>query len=424
MVYIPVAESIFKNRSFGILWLGQLVSIFGDFVAIFAVISRITFQLHGTPLDVSLVMVAYMLPLAVAGPVAGVLVDRWKVRRVMIVSDLTRAVLAALLVTATDVRQISVVMALLGLLSSFFGPAQSVALRVLVPPANLLAANQALQQAFYVVRIFSPAVAGALVTWMGENFCFWLDAASFVFSASMIARLVIERPATHLGSVEERALPATGGARTRGALEKLSHDFAEGNRFIFSHRALSFAFLAASAAMFMLSSFSPLISIYIRDTLHAGKLLYGFISAMVGVGLIVGTAGVRRAAAGRPMSSVIVAGLFGLACGAALLGAFQWTGTAALSTLTIGAAIGFIVVPATTLSQKETPPAMQGRVSSTFMSLFSLAQVLGMLVSGVVAARIGIRPMFLACAAATALLASASWVFLRPPRPAQPEPAA
>ena len=423
MLKILVAESIFKNRSFRILWIGQLVSIFGDFIAIFAVISRITFQFHGTPLDVSTVMVAYMLPLSVAGPIAGVLVDRWKVRRVMIASDLVRAGLAALLIVATDVRQIALVLALLGLLSAFFGPAQSVALRTLVPASDLLSANAALQQAFYVVRIISPAIAGALVTLAGENLCFWLDAGSFVFSASMIARLVIERPATHAGSVEERASPATGGARRRGALEKLSHDFAEGNRFIFTHRALSFAFLSAAAAMFMLSSFSPLISIYIRDTLHAGKLLYGFISAMVGVGLIVGTAAVRKAAASRPMSSVIVAGLFGLACGAGLLGAFQWTGTAALSTLTIGASIGFIVVPATTLSQKETPPAMQGRVSSTFMSLFSLAQVLGMLVSGVLAARLGIRPMFLACGAATALLAFGSWIFLRPRAP-QPEPAA
>src|SRR5205085_6179207 len=122
---------------------------FGDFLAIFAVISRITFRLHGTPADVSTAIVLYMLPVAVIGPIAGVLVDRWRVKRVMIASDLLRALLALALVWAQDVRQIGLLLALLGFVSSFFGPAQSVALRTLVPPESLLAANAMLAQAFY-----------------------------------------------------------------------------------------------------------------------------------------------------------------------------------------------------------------------------------------------------------------------------------
>lgn len=392
-----MADNVLKEPAFRKLWLAQSVSVFGDFLAIFAVISRITFRLHGTPVDVAVVMVAYMLPLSVVGPLAGVLVDRWRVRRVMVGSDLVRAGLALALIFAHDVRTIAVVLALLGFFSSFFGPAQSVAIRTLVPKEKLLAANATLSQAFYLMRIVSPAIAGALVAWAGENLCFWLDAGSFLFSAAMIGTLRIERERTHQGSVKA-----------------LTHDFAEANRFIFTHRALTFAFLASAAAMFMLSSFSPLISLYIRDTLHAGPRLYGVISSMVGVGLIVGTQAAVRLGKERPMSSLIFTGLVGLAAGAALLGAFEFIATAGLSTLTIGAAIAFVVVPAQTLSQRDTPPAMQGRVSSTFMSLFSLAQVLGMLVSGVLAARLGIRQLFLACAAATAVLALGSLLLLRP----------
>lgn len=401
-----MAESILKQRAFRTLWLAQFVSVFGDFLAIFAVISRITFRLRGTPVEVAAVMVSYMLPLAVVGPLAGVLVDRWRVRRVMIASDLVRALLAASLIFAHDVRSIAVILLLLGFFSSFFGPAQSVALRTLVAKDDLLAANAMLSQAFYLVRILSPALAGALVAWAGENLCFWLDAGSFLFSAAMISTLRIERPLTHQGSVKA-----------------LTHDFAEGNRFIFTHRALTFAFLASAAAMFMLSSFSPLISIYIRDTLRAGPRLYGIISSMVGVGLIGGTQLAAKAGKNQPMSTLILVGLFALGGGAALLGAFENTATAALSTFTIGAAIAFVIVPAQTLSQRDTPHAMQGRVSSTFMSLFSLAQALGMLLSGVLAARLGIRQLFLACAAATVLLAVASWLLLRPrPQPEVSEP--
>src|SRR5260370_26868334 len=143
-----------------------------------------------------------------------------------------------------------------------------------------------LSQAFYVVRILSPALAGVLVAWAGENLCFWLDAGSFLFSAALISTLLIERPLTHQGSVKA-----------------LTHDFAEGNRFIFTHRALTFAFLASAAAMFMLRSFSPLISIYIRDTLHAGTLLYGGISPLVRVGLLFGTPLLANAGKEGPMAS-------------------------------------------------------------------------------------------------------------------------
>lgn len=148
--------------------------------------------------------------------------------------------------------------------------------------------------------------------------------------------------------------------------------------------------------------------------LHAGTVIYGAISAMVGVGLIAGTSAARRAAKDRPMVNVVLAGLLALGGGAALLGAFRSSATAALSTFAIGAGIATVIVPAQTLTQKETPPPMMGRVSSTFLSLFSLAQVLGLLLSGVLATRLGIRQLFLGCGAGLALLAAAGWTWLKP----------
>jgi MFS family permease len=384
------------------MWIAQFVSIFGDFIAIFGVVSRITFVLKGTPQDVALVVAAYSAPVAFVGPFAGVLVDRWSVKRVMIASDLIRAALAALLIFAHGVPQIAAILAAIGFISSFFAPAQSVTIRTVVPREDLLSANALFSQAFYLVRIVSPAIAGALVSALGENFCFGFDSFSFAFSAAMIATMTILRPAA---------------AKSDGSLKALLRDFAEGNRFIFTHRGLTFVFLGSAAAMFMLSSFSPLISVYIRDTLAAGPMAYGAISAMVGVGLIAGTTLVRRAAANRQMETIVILGLVGIGVGAALLGGFRFMATAALSTFMLGFAISFVIVPAQTLSQKETPHEMQGRVSSTFMALFSAAQVLGMVLSGALANALGIRMLFIVCALAVWALAAAAWVFLRP-RPA------
>src|SRR4029077_11853749 len=186
-------------------------------------------------------------------------------------------------------------------------PAQSVAVRTIVPPEGLLAANALMAQAFYIVRLLSPAAAGALVAWLTEKSCFYLDVASFVFSAIMISGLTIVRPAR---------------AQGEKTVKSLTQDFLAGNKFIFTHAGLAFVFIAMAVAMFVLSSFSPLISIYIRDSLSAGSFMFGLISAMVGVGMIVGTQLVTRLARNRSKANVVLGGLFSLGIGAALLGTF------------------------------------------------------------------------------------------------------
>src|SRR6516162_11773484 len=72
------------------LWIAQIISIFGDFLAIFAIFSVVTFQMHGTPTQVSMILAAYLAPLAVISPLAGVYVDKWNVKWTMVASDLIR----------------------------------------------------------------------------------------------------------------------------------------------------------------------------------------------------------------------------------------------------------------------------------------------------------------------------------------------
>src|SRR3982750_1454869 len=75
------------------VWYAQLVSLLGDFLAVFAVISVVTYRQHGTAAQVTGIQIAYMLPLAVLGPLSGVFVDRWPLKRTLVASDLIRAVL-------------------------------------------------------------------------------------------------------------------------------------------------------------------------------------------------------------------------------------------------------------------------------------------------------------------------------------------
>lgn len=400
----PDTRGVFSQRDFRTLWLAQFVSVFGDFLALFGVISLITFRWHGTAAQVTYLLISYMLPLALVSPIAGVFVDRWKVKQVMISSDLIRGSLVLLLPWVRDLRELCAVFIGLSVVSSFFAPAQSVALRTLVVKEKLLSANALMSQAFYTVRLLSPVVAGALVAWLTEKSCFYLDAFSFFFSAAMISTLVIRRDS------------APGSNTVRGFLQQL----VSGNRFIFRHPSLAFVITSMVSAMFVMSCIGPLFSIYVRDILHSGVFVYGMVSSGIGVGLITGTIAVNRFGRKRPKKSVVLSGLAIAAAGVALLGIFGTIPSAVATTFTMGFGISFVVVAAQTLIQQETPPDMLGRVSSSYMSVFSLAQTGGLLLSGHLAVWLGIRAVFVMSAIALAVIAFAGLIQHKPAASAEP----
>jgi MFS family permease len=393
-------RDVLKIRGFRTLWFAQVVSILGDFLAIFAVINLITFRWHGTPLQVTNVMIAYIIPITIVGPLAGVFVDRWNVKRTMIASDLIRAVLILGLIFVTRLDQIFVIFLAVSTVSSFFGPSQSVTVRTLVPMNGLMSANALMSQAFYTMRIIAPATAGLLVYWFGESSCFYLDTASFFFSAAMLSTVAIVR-----------VISAKSGSEK--SVKSLMKDYTAGSRFILTHPAISFVMIAMMTAMFVLSCFSPLISVYVRDQLHAGTRSFGLISAMIGVGLIVGTQLVNAIAKGFSKKHVALSGLIGLAFATFVLALFKTPLLAGVSMFGIGFAIAFIIVPTQTLMQQETPHDMLGRVSSSFMAVFSFSQLLGLLLSGSLADWIGVRRLFFWSAVLLVALSVVGYVWLR-----------
>ena len=140
-------SDVLRLRPVRRLWIAQIVSVFGDFLAVFAIIAVVTFKLHGTATQVAMVLVSFMAPLAIVSPLAGVFVDRWHLKRTMIASDLIRGVLVLALVFVHDLYVIYVILFTMSVVSAFFVPAQSVAVRTLVPMAGLMAVNGLMSQA-------------------------------------------------------------------------------------------------------------------------------------------------------------------------------------------------------------------------------------------------------------------------------------
>lgn len=368
------------------LWAAQVVSVFGDFLAVFAVLTYVTFTLHASAAQVTLISVSFMIPFAVIGPVAGVFVDRWNVKRTMIASDLIRAALALSLVFAGSLGQIYAILFLLSAVSTFFVPAQTVTLRTIVPPQGLLAANALVQQAFQVMRIISPALASSMVGWFGASSCYYIDVLSFGFSASMIATLVIAR---------EPVVPSKDSHPLKAVLS----DLLAGVKFIFTHPTISFVILAMAAGMFAVSCFGPLIAVYVRDELQAGTVVFGIINSLIGVGMIAGTLVLSRFAKQVTKTHLALWGLMTMGAFVVVMAAFKTIAAASAGVLGLGVGVIFVIVSAQTIMQGQTPMQMVGRVSSSFMAVLSLAQLVGLVISGSLAQTLGIRNLFFASAA-------------------------
>jgi DHA3 family macrolide efflux protein-like MFS transporter len=392
------------------LWYAQIVSTFGDFLALFAVITVMTFKLHATPQQVTGVQIAYLLPIALISVISGVFVDRWPVKTTLVTSDFIRAGLCLLLLLVHNVYGFYAALAAISIISSFFSPAQGVAIRAAVPFHGLRSANALMQQVMFIMRIIGPSIAILLVGAFGAKICYWLDSASFIASGSLIASLalIVPRPT---------AAPTAAGqplAEEKTGIPRILADMKEGAAFILHHAALLFVIVALAAAMFVMGCFGPLIAVYVRDVLHALTRTYSIVSAMIGLGLLIGVNALNAFAKKMSNTLQVYLGLGGIALGTALLAFFPLVATTILGCFLIGFSAAGVIVPAQTLVQQETPAELMGRVGSTLMSAIFTAQIAGLVLSGILAQYTSIRRVFLLCTVMLAALIVAGKLWMEP----------
>ncbi len=386
------ATQVLANPAFRRLWLAQGISVFGDYLAMFAVQAAIVFRLRGSARMVSGMLMASLLPGVVMGLVAGVFADRWNPRRTMVASDCLRAVLVLLLVTSSRFSYICAICFAISCFSAFFVPAQAVVIPRLVERGELLAASALMQQTLQLARIASPAVAGALVAHFGENACYAADAASFVFSAALLARIRYDGTTRNTTknttkNAAECTTEACEKALPKNAMPNVFHELREGVHFVFANSELSFATLSMAGGTFAAGCYSALAAIYVRDVLHAGMAVYGAIGSLTAIGTLAGAVLINHKAIGRIARNgereiLIAAGIGVVGACILLLAAFPAALVTMIATLGIGLGAAVALVAASAMIRERTPVELRGRVSSVSLSLMSAAQAGAILVAG------------------------------------------
>ena len=181
-----MATSIIKNKNFRCLWAGHLISHAGDAVYMIA-LPWLMLELTGSKSLTSYIAMAAYLPAVLFGLIAGVLIDRYNRKWIMIFSDILRSLLVAIVPLAlifdfiTPIL-IGVITFLLATFSTFFYPARDSLIPYIVTPEELPAANSAISISGQMAHLLGPLLAGLGISIIGLKHLFTADAISFIFS--------------------------------------------------------------------------------------------------------------------------------------------------------------------------------------------------------------------------------------------------
>ncbi len=372
------------DGSFSALWLGQLISLFGDRVHQIA-LAFLVLGATNSAIAVGATFLVATLPNLIFGPLAGALVDRWDHREVMIVSDLLRAGLVLLLPVAATIDLLLVypLVFLITTVSIFFRPAKGAIVPRLVPDEDLLPANSALWVGETIADIGGYVLAGLFVAFLGTQLtlAFWLDAVTYVASALLIATIVV----APLGRAVEAAADRAGS---------VLFEMREGWRFLRGERTLLANTIQAAVAQFMLGTLLVLTPIYARDVVDGlsfgDEAVYSFLEASIGAGNLVGGFLVGLVGARLALGRLVIVGY---AITGACVAALALTGNlGAAIGLAFGAGAGNLVfvVPSQTLFQRRTPPELMGRVLGFRFSVVFGSMTIAMGVGGILAEVVGV----------------------------------
>ena len=354
---------------------GQAVSLTGTWMQMTAQ-SWLVFTLTHSSTWLGLIVALQTLPVLVLGPYGGVIADRVNKRKMMIAlqSAMGLQALALGLLTVTGnvtLAEIGILAALLGLNNAFENPARQSFMMELVGAEHLRNAVSLNSVLVNVARTIGPAVAGILIATVGEGVCFLVNAGSFV--AVVASLLAMDRAALS---------PTRPTPRARGQLR-------DGLRYVRSTPTLAVPLVMMGIAGCLAYEFQVTLPVMADRGLHVGPTGFGFMTAAMGIGAVVG--GLFIAARGRTGLRALVLASAGFAVAMTLATAAPNLGfeLAALA-LTGAASIAFMSMGNSTL-QLGAAPEMRGRVMSLWFVAFQGSTPIGGPIAGAVMAVLGAR---------------------------------
>ena len=414
---------VLANRDFRLLWLAQICAQTAQNAVLFTLLVVVVAQ-TGSSTQGSLLVISYVMPSIVLGMVAGLLVDRWRKREVLMTTSLLRAVcVIAFLLVSDRVEALYLLVLAFATLGQFFNTAQAAAIPSLVSERQLMPANSVWNMAVTGSQFGGMVIlAPIFIKTYGSDAVFVAAALLFLTAAGMARAL--PHMESHGGTAWSGARPLMKGAlgelvRTLGILRRDS--------------TASVAMLQMTVSSSLVLLFAVLVPRYMQSVLKVAPDDAVFIFAPTGIGAILGLRALSVIAHRVGKGRTVIYGLVGLGLSLVALGFVEniasllertehlnpfgeqrvggltlLVGLTMLLTGPLGFAYALVNAPAQTVIHERAPAEMRGRVFASQLVLANLVSILPLILVGGVADLYGVSPVLLSIAALVLLVAAAS----------------
>lgn len=363
---------LFGSHAFFRLWVAQVVSALGDWIG-FVAVAAIAARIGGSSPEaaVGVVLSARLIPGFFLAPAAGVLVDRWDRKRVMVMCDIGRGLVMATLPFVDTIAGLFFVSLLLEVLTLMWSPAKEASVPNLVRPEFLANANSlSLVAAYGTFPVASALFAGLakVAEHLGEydaldvlrvsqeSIAIYVDVVTFFVSALLIATLALPRP--------ERVRSSR-----RFDFRQTFRELAEGWRFIGQNPVVRSVIVGLATGLIGGGMVVPLGTVMSTQVFGAGPAGFGLLLTALGTGVAVGIVGLSIVQSRLPHETVFVGALVG--AGICIIGGASMSSlTPALAFVALlGLCAGAVYVLGFTILQTNVENELRGRIFATLYTL-------------------------------------------------------
>lgn len=363
----PSAFAVFRKRDFTLLWIGQFISTMGTALVSVAA-SILVYRLTGSALSVGLMLMATALPSLFVGLIAGVFVDRYNRKRIMIAAELIRAVLLVLVLFLLPygIAWLYIIVVLASAVGQFYDPAHESVLPEIASDEELAAANSLMTISTIGSSTVGFAAAGLIASRFSIDWAFYLDALSFVISAACIALIRIAP-----NKVEDKTTVTVVITNLRAGLS-----------WVRDTHPLRSLFLLYIPVFVLFGLNNSLILPFSIHALNATEFEYSLLEGLFSVGFVLGSLLMVRLADRLHEGQWIALSLIGLGV-ANIFFSLSSTVPLAIAAFVVG---GFMNAPSyigrQLLIQRNTAREIRGRVSSAFLVTRDVEFIVGMAAAG------------------------------------------
>jgi len=364
-----------KHRNYRLFFGGQLISLIGTWMQIVAQ-SWLIYRLTHSAMLLGIVGFAGQIPGFCLAPVGGAVADRFRLQKVLLITQISSMVLAFVLAALTlsgavQVWHILLLSALLGVVNAFDMPARQAFVVELVGREDMVNAIGLNSSMFNGARVLGPAIAGALVSVVGEGWCFFANAVSYI--AVVIGLYLMRLPAKsvilHSGSPWEH--------------------MAEGFQFIGRAPQIRSVLILLGVVSLMGMPYSTLMPIFADDILKGGARGMGILMGMSGLGALVGALALAVKQELKDLGHWIAFSTIGGGLSLVAFAVSQHFWVSAIFLIPVGFFLMVQMASSNTLIQSRVPDRLRGRVMAVYLMMFLGMSPLGALLGGLLAKPLG-----------------------------------